>query len=148
MASNTGSAQDRPKGNIAARLGAMILVIVGAIFLIVSILGFLPDEPRITLAGLLFLGILGLLLGGAGVLWLRSLAGREAVEQTQLEEKAVMNLVASNGGAVTVAQLAQGMQLTATEAESLAERMMGARLLEPELRDDGTVVYRLRGLAS
>jgi Co/Zn/Cd efflux system component len=132
----------RPAGSSTARLGAILLVVLGLLFLVGAILGMLPSEPIIAAGGLLFLGVLGLILGGAGIYWLRSLSQRDVADQGAREEEMVARLIARNGGTVTIPQLAEGLNIRTPDAEALAERLMNQRILQPELLDDGTLVYK------
>ena len=134
------------RGGGIMRAGAMGLVILGAPIVILSLIGFFTEARPLSVAGLLFLGILGLVLVFSGISWLKSIAQGESVTDARREEELILNLAARHGGSLTIAQVVTESQLTANQAEMILERLTSQRLLQPDLMEDGTIAYRVRGL--
>ena len=143
---NIGGAAAAPRANIAARLGGIILVVLGLLFVASSLLGFLPEDRRMTVTGLLLFGVLGLVLGCAGIVWLR----RQKVDETGAletqQERAVLELIARNNGQVSLAEVARGLGLAPPQAEAVLGRLTAQRMVEPDLTTEGAVVYRAKEL--
>jgi hypothetical protein len=144
--SNQLQIQQGHRGGGIMRVGAIGLMILGAPIAILSILGALAEEPRLSIGGLLFLGVLGIILFVSGIIWLRSISAGESMTQSRREEELILNLAARHGGALTIAQVVTESGLTANQAEVILERLTSQRLLQPDLLDDGSIVYRVRGL--
>ena len=128
------------------RIGAIGLMVLGAPIAILSILGFMTEERRLSVGGLLFLGVLGVILVVSGIIWLRSISAGESVTQSRREEELILNLASRHGGSLTIAQVVTESGLTANQAEMILERLTSQRLLQPDLLDDGSIAYRVRGL--
>lgn len=141
---NTNGAAAPPRTNIALRLGAILLVIIGVLFLITSLLGFLPEDRRMTVMGLLLFAVLGLVLTGAGVMLLRRQTSQEASERFEWQERAVLELMRRQGGELSLGEAQRQLSLPPAEAEAVFGRLTAQRMVAPELTTDGAVVYRVR----
>lgn len=141
---NRPGAAAPPRANIAARLGAIVLVVLGLLFLVTSLLGFLPEEPRMTVMGLLLFAILGLVLGGAGLTWLRRQSSDELAERNVHQERAVLELLKRKGGEISLGDITNQLSLPPADAEAVMGRLTAQRMVEPDLTAEGTVVYRVR----
>jgi hypothetical protein len=142
---NKGGAAAPPQMNIAARLGGIILVILGLLFLVTSLLGFLPEERRMTVMGLLLFAVLGLVLGGAGIMWLRRQSEQAVSDHAVLQEREVLELMKRNRGEVTIGEVTRQLSLPPADAEAVLGRLTAQRMVEPELDAEGGVVYRVKG---
>jgi hypothetical protein len=142
-ANHTGAAAP-PRTNIAARLGAMLLVVLGVLFLITSLLGFIPEDRRMTVMGLILFAVLGLVLGGAGLTWLRRQSSSEESERNAWQERAVLELMARSGGEASLGEVSRQLSLPPADTEAIFGRLTAQRMVAPELTGDGSVVYRVR----
>lgn len=141
---NTPGAAAPARTNVALRLGAILLVIVGVLFLVTSLLGFLPEDPRMSVMGLLLFGILGLVLTGAGVTWLRRQSSREASDRFAWQERAVLELMRRQGGELSLGEAQRQLSLPPADAEAVFARLTAQRMVEPDLTSEGAVLYRVR----
>jgi hypothetical protein len=130
------------RANIAARLGAIILVVLGVLFVVTSLLGFLPEDRRMTVTGLLLFATLGVVLGVAGVTWLRRLSAQESSDRARTEEQAVLEMVTKSRGELTAAEVSRRLRLPPAAAEAILGRLTEQRMIEPDLDAEGAVVYR------
>ena len=133
-----------PRVNIAGRLGAILLIVIGGLFLVTSLLGFLPEDRRMSVMGLLLFLVLGLVLGGAGISLLRRLKSGEQSEHQALQEQAVLELMARGSGEVTISEVVRQLALPPADAEAALGRLTDQRMIEPDLSVDGSVVFRMR----
>lgn len=133
-----------PRMNIAARLGAIILIVIGGLFLVTSLLGFLPEDRRMTVMGLVLFAVLGLVLAWAGMHWMKSQKSREQSDVQVAQERAVLELMARGRGQVTLAEVTRQLSLPPADAEAVLGRLTAQRMVEPDLTSEGAVIYRVR----
>lgn len=131
----------RPQRPIFQRFVAWSLVSVGALFALLSLT--VPSDPAAeNKGGETVILVFGLLMLGGGVLWLSSLRRREGVRRDEYEERSVLAVAARHGGRVTVAQITLETDLSSERAERVIDRLCGRNIAQPDVLDDGTVIYQ------
>jgi hypothetical protein len=130
---------------VLPRMGAGCLVLLGVTIIVIAGASvFTPGE--IGVPGFIIYGLIGSGFGVSGIIWLRYIATLEEARRILFAEKAVLRVAARNGGIGTVAEITLQSPLTTDEVQAAVERLCGRGVAQPELMEDGTVVYRFGGL--
>lgn len=134
-----------PKRMVFKRGLAWTFLALGLLSLMLMGFGLIDasEEPGIIFA---VFGIPGIIMGLAGLAWLRSIARREQDGHLRYEEKAVLEIAAANGGFASIAMITLHTALSAADAEAALSRLCGRGVAQPEIMDDGAVTYRFGGL--
>lgn len=87
------------------------------------------------------------LAGGGALFWVNYRRGKDEKpsRQGQLDQQ-VLTIAASGDGCLTVAEVSLKMGLSLEQSKETLSRLTRAGVAEPELRDDGELVYRVRGI--
>ncbi|HVK38935.1 MAG TPA: hypothetical protein VNA88_10415 [Candidatus Kapabacteria bacterium] len=136
----------RPQRPIFQRFVAWSLASVGALFALLSLT--VPSDPTAeNQGGETVILVFGLMMLAGGVLWLSSLRRREQARRAEYDERAVLAVAARHGGRATVAQITLETDLSSERAEQVIDRLCGRNIAQPDILDDGTVVYQFGLLA-
>jgi hypothetical protein len=141
-----------PRRRTMQRFLAWVLILFGAF---IGLLGIVllftaptAETPDPKEGGIAFL-IIALVFIVPGIAWYLRSVKRDRALRDDMSEKAVLAVAARNGGRVTVAQVALETRLTMEEAETALNTLCGKNIAQPDILDDGTVVYTfgiLRGV--
>lgn len=137
--SNRASNPAPPRRRTFQRLVAWVLIVIGALFVILMIAArSKPDN----VSGERAATVMGLVMLAGGLGWLFASRRGDNAGQLLFEEKAILSVAARYGGRATVAQVALETQLSMDQAESAINRLCGKNIAQPDLMDDGSVVYQ------
>jgi hypothetical protein len=128
-----------PRRRTIQRFFAWMLIVIGALFLLLVLVPTEPDPSNPDGAKIVLVFALVMVATGGGWLW--ATRRRDSQLRGGYEEKAVLAVAARNGGRATVAQIALETQLSMEEAEEAINRLCRRNIAQPDLLDDGTVVY-------
>lgn len=125
------------------RIGPWILIIFGMLMLIG---GLAPREPAPgenkkadNPLGVFIMA--GLMIAGGGYWWFRA-GQRNLGAVIQEQDKQILSVAARHHGRTTVAQIVMETDLSAQEAEEALNRLCQQNVAQPDLLDEGGVVYQ------
>jgi hypothetical protein len=136
-----------PRRPTFQRFFAWILAVVGALFVLLS-LAVPSDEAETNKEGEVVVLVFGSVLLAGGALWLWGLRKRDRVQSSDFAERAILAVAARYGGRATIAQITLETPLSSAQAEEAINRLCGRNIAQPEIMDDGTVVYLFGMLGS
>ncbi len=85
--------------------------------------------------------------GGGALFWTNYRRGQDGrLSRQGQRDQQVLAIAAGGDGCLTVAEVSLKMGLTLEESKEALSRLVRAGVAEPELRDDGELVYRIRGV--
>lgn len=127
-----------------ARFFAWVLIVFGA-FLLLGV--FLPSETPETQEATAPMAVFAVVMLAGGTFWLSRIktARRRAMELR--EEKTVIGVAAAHDGHVTIAQIALETDLSMESAEAVLARLCSRSVAQPDLEEDGSVVYHIATLS-
>ena len=126
-----------PRRTPFQRFCAWTLTVFGVLF---TIIGLVPAEAEHEEGARLVLGF-GIVLLVCGGVWLWSLRKRDLSSNDDYADKAVLAVAARHGGRATLAQIVHESELTVDEAEITIDRLCRRNVAQPDLLDDGSVIY-------
>jgi LPXTG-motif cell wall-anchored protein len=136
--------RQRPRRRIAPSIGALFLVPLGALLVLASFVNTGDPETEKSNGPI---GVAGAVLVALGGLWLYRTQRREREELEQFHEREVLTVASRHEGRATAALVTVESELSAEEAQKTLERLCGKNMAQPDLLDDGTVVYLFGMLA-
>lgn len=133
-----------PRRRTFQRVASWVLIVMGALFVLLMVAA--PSDPKTSdpkdKEGENAALVLGAIMLVAGLGWLLTARRSDATVQLRYEEKAILAVAARYGGRATIAQIALETQLSMNEAEAAINRLCGKNIAQPDLMDDGSVVYQ------
>jgi hypothetical protein len=127
------------------RMGAGCLVLLGLTIILIAA-NYILSPSQFNVPGFIFYGLIGAGFGVSGIFWLRYITALEVTRRNLFAEKSVLRAAAQKGGMATIAEITLESPLSSEEAEAAVERLCGRGVAQPDLLDDGTVIYRFSGL--
>lgn len=137
----------QPRRRSFQRFVAWVMASIGALFMLLS-LAVPSDADPTKKQGEVVILVFGAVLLVLGAAWLRSLRRRDGATRLEFEERAILIVAARYGGRATIAQITLETPLSSEQAEEVINRMCGRNIAQPDLMDDGTVVYQFGMLAA
>jgi hypothetical protein len=128
-----------PKRRTVQRISAWVLIVVALIFVSA---GVTPSDDPESREGQTPALVMGLIMLAAGVGWLIAARRSDASGQLMYEEKAILAVASRYGGRATLAQIALETHLSMEQAEDAINRLCARNVAQPDLLDDGSVVYQ------
>ena len=126
-----------PRRRGIQRFFAWTFAIVGAFFMLIALVPLDPenDEGRIVV---MIFGAMLLAVGGG---WVYVTRRGDGEQRSRYDEKAILAVAARHGGRATIAQITLETDLSMQQAEETLNRLCGRNIAQPDLLDDGSVVY-------
>ena len=148
--SPVGRVSTGPRRRTFQRIAAWLLIIFGGLFVLLMLVA--PTDPanattRDNVEGERAATVMGLVMLATGGGWLWATRRRDESGQHMYEEKAILAVAAKYGGRATIAQIALETHLSMDQAEVAINRLCGKNIAQPDLMDDGSVVYQFGMLA-
>ena len=133
------------RGGRASRIGIGCLTVMAVVSVLGALLVAFNDDPDRGKALGAYIAMT-IVFGASAAIWrwLKSRGDRR--EEIVEHEKIVLKHAARLGGAATLAQIVEGTPLSSEEASATLDHLSGKGLVQFDLLDDGTVLYRFGGL--
>jgi hypothetical protein len=134
-----------PRRHTFQRFLAVFLIVFGALFAVLIVAT--PSDPK-NPEGERVVLVMGVMMLVGGAIWRWRIGASDDAQREGFEEKAILGVAARYGGRATLAQIALETQLSMEQAETAINRLCGRNVAQPDLLDDGSVVYLFGMLGS
>lgn len=131
------------------RIAGIILLVFGALVTCLLFIGLFAASQKSSLAeNIAIIFVFGNIPLIAGALLIRFSRVKKRQEGLEKAERTLLRMAHKYGGMLTTTIVAMETDMTLDEARHLLDVMVTKRAADTEVDDNGTVIYRFRGLAA